>query len=249
MKKIKFLLLLLFTITISGCKEEDNVFPISKRHWTPEDYRTVVLELKYNVKPDKDLPSFSNPETRIIIEKLVDHQNYEIVLDDNELGLKHKSSVAQSFFNQWKEMNSLYRELDRKDMYVYGKEMVSIYQFGLGLQLKYFKLGNDKIIEGADDPNSKQTKNYINSNNKTIISNFLNYLDEINDENSHTSENKKLLSQGIDTYFFKLIEQYPESNYDSMKRKAELLEKKTQSTDIKNSLNKLILFIDSKNKP
>jgi len=246
MTKIKLIIFVLISIVLTNCKSEKREFPIDKRYWDLSDYDKVVLELNYGYKADEKLPAFNNPETRIIVEKLTDQQNFNVVLDDNELGLKHRNNVAEKFFSEWKDMNNIYNALDRKDQYLYDKEMLAVWHFGLGLQLKYFKLGNDQIRENADDPNSQVVKNNINSNVRTLIKNYLIYLDEINNERAFTEEGKIELAGGIDQYFSALIELYPEANYSGMKNKAELMMKKSKSEKIRSSLNKLIELIDSK---
>jgi len=246
MTKIKLIIFVLISIVLTNCKSEKREFPIDKRYWDLSDYDKVVLELNYGYKADEKLPAFNNPETRIIVEKLTDQQNFNVVLDDNELGLKHRNNVAEKFFSEWKDMNNIYNALDRKDQYLYDKEMLAVWHFGLGLQLKYFKLGNDQIRENADDPNSPVVKNNINSNVRTLIKNYLIYLDEINNERAFTEEGKIELAGGIDQYFSALIELYPEANYSGMKNKAELMMKKSKSEKIRSSLNKLIELIDSK---
>lgn len=248
MTKIRIILIALIGLIITSCNPEKHKFPLDKRYWDLNDYDDAVLELNYGYEADEKLPTFDDPETRIIVEKLTDQQNFNIVLDDNELGLKHRNEVAEKFFNEWKDMNNIYDALDRKDQYLYDKEMLAVWHFGLGLQLKYFKLGNDQIKENADDPNSSRVKNNINSNVKTLISNYLIYLDEINGEKAFTESGKDKLADGIDKYFPTLIELYPDANYSGMKNKTELLLKKSESDKIKSSLNKLIELIDSKSK-
>ena len=248
MTKIRIILIALISLIITSCNTEKHKFPLDKRYWDLNDYDDAVLELNYGYEADEKLPTFDDPETRIIVEKLTDQQNFNIVLDDNELGLKHRNEVAEKFFNEWKNMNNIYDALDRKDHYLYDKEMLAVWHFGLGLQLKYFKLGNDQIKENADDPNSSRVKNNINSNVKTLISNYLIYLDEINNEKAFTESGKDKLADGIDKYFTALIELYPDANYSGMKNKAELMLKKAESDKIKSSLNKLIELIDSKSK-
>jgi hypothetical protein len=248
MTKIRIILIALIGFTLISCNTEKHKFPLDKRYWDLNDYDNVVWELNYNYEADEQLPTFDNPETRVIVEKLTDEQNFNIVLDDKELGLKHRNEVAEKFFNEWKDMNNIYDALDRKDQYLYDKEMLAVWHFGLGLQLKYFKLGNDQIKENADDPNSSRVNNNINSNVKTLISNYLIYLDEINNEKAFTESGKDKLADGIDKYFPALIELYPEANYSGMKNKAELMLKKTESNKIKSSLNRLIELIDSKSK-
>ncbi|MBQ4821861.1 hypothetical protein [Aquimarina sp. MMG016] len=246
MTKIRLIIFVLISIALTNCKPEKREFPIDKRYWDLNDYDKVVLELNYGYKADEKLPTFDDPETRIIIEKLTDQQNFNVVLEDNELGLKHKNNVAEKFFSEWKDMNNIYDALDRKDQYLYDKEMLAVWHFGLGLQLKYFRLGNEQIKESADDPNSSVVKNNINSNVRTLIKNYLIYLDEINNEKAFTEEGKTKLAGGIDKYFSALIELYPEANYSGMKNKAELMIKKSKSDKIRSSLNNLIELIDSK---
>lgn len=246
MSNSKILVLFFFCLTLTNCNTETRKYPIDKRYWTNMDYADAITQLKYGVNPDEKLPTFDDPKTRIIVEKLTDQQNFKIVLEDNELGLKHRNKVATDFFNRWKDLNSVYRSTDRKDNYIYSKEMIEIYHFGLGLQLIYFKLGNDEIIESADDPNSSSVKSSINSNVTILIRNYLNYLDEINDEKALSDEGKELLAQGIDIYFTQLVESYPNADYSGMINKVELMEKKSKSEKVKSSLGKLKVLIESK---
>jgi hypothetical protein len=246
MKLIKYAFLAIICLTLTNCKTEEHEFPLDKRYWDTADYDKAVLELRYGYKDDEKKPTFDNPETRIIVEKLTDHQNYKIVLEDKELGIKHRNDVATAFFNEWKDMNQIYTATDRKDKYLYDKEMLAVWQFGLGLQLGYFKLGNDQILESADDPYSSRVKNQVNSNVSTLIKNYLIYLDEINNENAFTEEGENKLAEGIDKYFTELIELYPNANYSGMENKADLMFKKSQSSKIKSSLTKLIELINSK---
>lgn len=246
MTKIRIILLIVICFTLTNCTTDKHKFPIDKRYWDTRDYAEVVRELNYGYESDEKLPSFDDPQTRIIVEKLTDAQNYAIVLDDKELGLKHRNEVGEAFFLRWKDMQDIYRATDRKDKYLYDKEMLAVWQFGLGLQLKYFKLGNDNILEGADDPNSARVKNQMNSNVNTLIKNYIIYLDIINDENSLSNEGKEKLSVGIDKYFSALVELYPDANYGGLERKIELMEQKTQSDKIKASLTNLKELIESK---
>lgn len=246
MTRVRIILFAFLCVILVNCKSEKHKFPLDKRYWDINDYDEVVLELNYGYDSDEKLPTLDNPETRIIVEKLTDPQNFKIVLEDNELGLNHRNQVAEKFFREWKDMNDIYDATDRKDQYLYDVEMLAVWHFGLGLQLKYFSLGNDQIKESADDPNSARVKNNIDSNVNTLIKNYLIYLDEINNENAFTEEGKTKLAEGIDEYFSELIKLYPEANYSGMKNKAELMLKKSESSKIKSSLNKLLELIKSK---
>jgi len=231
---------------LSNCSSGNDKFPLDKRYWDPMDYANVTRELTYGYELDEKLPTFSNPETRAIVEKYTDHQNFNVVLEDDQLGLKHRNGVAQDFFARWKDMVNVYRATDRQDNYIYDEEFMKVELFGLDLQLKYFKLGNDAIIEGADDPNSTRIVNAVNSNVNTLIANYNLFLDEINDENSFSDKGKALLAEGIDVYFSKLIEANPSANYSKMERKIDLMYKKSNSEKIKNSLTKIKALIESK---
>lgn len=246
MAKIKLILIVVMSIVLSNCSTGNDKFPIDKRYWDTMDYANVTRELKYGYKPDEKLPSFNNPETRIIVEKYTDHQNFNVVLEDKELGLKHKNGVAQDFFTRWKDMVTVYRAIDRQDNYIYDQELMEVEIFGLDLQLKYFKLGNDVMLENADDPNSTRVRNAVNSNINTLISNYNLFLDEINDEDSFSEKGKELMAEGIDVYFAKLIELNPRANYSAMETKIDLMYKKSTSEKIKKALTNIKTLIESK---
>ncbi|MGV6831225.1 MAG: hypothetical protein ACWA5P_06650 [bacterium] len=246
MRKIKLFLITIICFTVTCCAEEETKFPIDKRYWDLNDYDKAVLELNYGYKSDDKLPSFDDPETSMIVKKLTDQQNFEIILSDEELGIKYRNEIAQKFFNEWKNMTNIYDAMDRRDKYLYDEEMLAVWHFGLRLQLRYFKLGNDEIKENADDPNSSGVVNSINSNIRTLVNNYMIYLDQINNEKAFTESGKNKLAEGIDKYFHELIALYPNANYKGMKNKAKLILNKTQSEKIKISLNNFIELIDSK---
>jgi len=246
MAKIKLIVLVIMSAVLSNCTSGNDKFPLDKRYWDAMDYANATRELKYGYTSDESLPTFKNPETRAIIEKYTDHQNFNVVLEDKELGLKHKNGVAQDFFARWRDMVTVYRAIDRQDNYVYDQELMEIEIFGLDLQLKYFKLGNDVILENADDPNSARIKNAINSNINTLVSNYNLFLDEINDESSFSDTGKELIAEGINVYFSKLIEMNPTANYSGMEKKIDLMYKKSNSEKIKSALTKIKTLIESK---
>lgn len=246
MERINFFLLTLVFLTVTNCKTPEHQFPLEKRYWDTNDYTEVIRELRFGYDSDEERPNLDNPETRIIVEKLTDEQNYKIVLNDEELGINHRGKVAEDFFIRWKDMTKIYQLTDRQDKYLYDKELLKVWHFGLGLQLIYFELGNEQIKRNADDPNSKFAKDRIQSNVKTVIENFIIYLDKINDEFAFTEAGKVLLAQGIDQYFTQLVNQYPSADYRSMERKIESMSKKTESEKVKSSLLKLKELINSK---
>jgi len=246
MKTINQFLLSLLALIVLSCGSDKHDFPLDKRYWDVKDYDNAARELRFGYEKDEQLPMFDNPESRIIVEKLTDHQNYKVVLDDDELGLKYRNNIAEKFFEEWKGMTKIYLARDRKDQYLYEKELLAVRHFGLGLQIKYFDLGNQQIIKNSDDPNSSETKRVVNSNIKTLVNNYLNYLDQINNEESFTASGQKILGQGIEKYFNELIDHYPDADYTGLVNKAELLLKKSKSTDIQQPLQKLITRLDAK---
>jgi hypothetical protein len=244
MKKISFIILSSLFLVVS-CSDLNNKFPTEKRYWSIEDYENVVRELKYNYKPDEPLPTFDDSETRIIIEKLTEEENFKVVLNDNELGLSHKNENAQRFFDIWRDLNEIYSPMDKKDMYVYEKEFLEIWKFGLQLQQDYFKLGNEQIIENSD--NSESVKEVLSSNTQILINNSIIYLDVIANEKKFTSNSKKIISETITTKFSNLIKDNPKADYSNLSKKIELLNKKIKDLDIKNSLEAIGVLINEVN--
>lgn len=245
MKSRRFLVFILGSFILLSCKKEGNNL-VEKKYWDANDYATVINEIKYNSNPDEKLPTFDNPETSKLLEKLTDEDNFKIVLDDSQLGVKHRSEVAQKFFDEWKKMSDIYTEIDRTDKYLYEVEFVKIWNFGLELQLRYFKLGNDAVVEKSDDPNSESVKGIKNSNINVLVNNMLIYLDEINNEKSYSEVGLKLISDGIDKSFTELVNVYPTHNYENLLKKTNLMLNKSKSENIKISLTKLKTLIESK---
>ena len=202
--------------------------------------------LNNGTKPDEKLPTFDDAETKIIVEKLTDQENFKVVLDDDELGLKHKNEIGEKFFKIWQDMTEIYSQIDRKDIYVYEKERIEVFNFGLALQIRYFKLGNDEIKQRSDDPNAINVSQTVNSNVNTLIGNYMFYLNEINNEKSYSNIGLDLIAKGIDQYFTDLVNLYPNSDYDDLKEKLFLLSNKTKSENIKSSLVNLQKLIESK---
>ena len=240
MKKISFIILSSLFLVVS-CSDINNKFPTEKRYWSIEDYENVVRELKYNYKPDEPLPSFDDSETRIIIEKLTEEENFKVVLNDNELGLSHKNENAQRFFDIWRDLNEIYSPMDKKDTYVYEKEFLEIWKFGLQLQQDYFKLGNEQIIENSD--NSESVKEVLSSNTQILINNSIIYLDVIANEKKFTPNSKKIISETITTKFSNLIKMNPKADYYNLSKKIELLSKKIKDPSILESFDQLSILI------
>lgn len=239
MNAIKICLFVLLLSTI-GCAKKSHEFPMEKQYWTPEDYENIVRELKYNYKDDEKLPTLDDPETKAFFQKFSDPANYNVVLDDTTLGLKYKSEFATAFFMRWKDMADVYTALDRLDRYLYEEEMLLVYHFGLGIQIKYFKLGNDEILENQVDVNAPEVQDVIRKNANTLIGNMTHYLDEVNNEKAFTDKGKSLLAKGINEHFTNLVDTFPDADFSPISDKAKLLVSKTNSEEIKTVLKDLL---------
>jgi len=246
MNILKFLCRPLAFIFIFSCG--DNRFPMDKRYWTPEDYGNVIFQIEYHTPEGEEFPRISNAETAAIFRKLVDAENYKVVLEDPELGLTFKTESSEKFFMQYKSMSNLYRVMDRQDKYVYPEELIEVDKFGLGVQVRYFALGNERIKKESDSPDARATKEVLNSNEQTIIKNFNVYLEHIEDE-ARFGSSASLLADGITTHFFELIDSFPDANYAAMATKAAAMKEKTQNNELKTALESLLAKIESLQKP
>jgi hypothetical protein len=239
MKIINPFVLFVSCLLVLSCEKKNDAFPLEKRYWDVEDYKSVVLELKYRNNPDEKLPNLNDPETKPIVEKLTDQENFKVILDDDKLGLKHKNEVADEFFDIWKDMLPIYNAMDREDKYIYEMEYLNTFKFGLALQLRYFKLGNENVIENADDKEDPSTKSNLDKNVAVLINNYEYYLDEVDNEKAFSQNGLKSYAEGIDTYFSELLKLHPNSDYSGMKTKVEKMIKKAKSPEIIASLTKL----------
>jgi len=239
---------MVIALELTGChsSKTDN-FPMEKPYWDAMDYDNVISEIEFRTPDGEKYPALNDPETSPIFNKLIDRNNISSVVEDNTLGIRHRSEFAANMFDEYRDLAKLYSVMDREDKYVYDQEFVAILSFGLYLQIHYFKLGNDKILQEAD--NASTVKGIISSNQQTIISNFNNYLDFVNQENSFAEESLQNYSAGIDESFSKLMETFPEANFKSMITKATDMEKKATHPSLKNSLSNLISKLKNKMEP
>lgn len=234
-------ILIIFCVFLIGCGNGiESRFPMEKRFWGPKDYNTVYREIRFHGPKGERYPELKNPETALVFKKIIDRQNFEAVLNDDELGIKHRNTLAEDFFEEYKNFATLYYSMDRQDKFVYGIELVEVSKFGLDLQLLYFKLGNDNILQDADDPNESSVRTLLSSNERTIYNNFNNYLDFVNKENAFNENELLKYCEGIDVSYPKLFETFPKGNINITKNKAELMLKKTKKDIVRNSLEGLL---------
>lgn len=242
MNSYKILIPLL--VILLGCGNNPNSrFPMEKRFWTPEDYDEVTLQIQYYTPEGERFPELKNPVTSPVFKKMIDRQNFLVVLDDEQLGVRHRNEVASEFFNEYRDLVRIYYSTDRQDKYVYGAELIEILKFGLELQIHYFKLGNEAIISEADDPNASNIRYLVSSNEDTAIKNYNSFLDLVNNESSFNETEIESFAEGIDTYFPKLFEVFPKGNLNITKKKAELMLKKAENERVRKSLDDLLSLI------
>jgi hypothetical protein len=186
----------------------------------------------------------ADPETAPIFKKLIDPKNISVVVEDDALGLRHRADFTDDMFQEYRDLANLYQVMDREDKFIYDRELVEILRFGLYLQIHYFKIGNDKILQESD--NSEQVKEVIRQNEQVIISNFNNYLDFVNHEKSFSEESLQSYAAGIDESFSKLIATFPNGNYSNMISKATDMDKKAVDPGVKKAITNLISELKTK---
>lgn len=242
-KKNLVYLLVLSLLAFGGCATKPDIgkqFRLEKKYWDVADYQNAINTIKYNTPEGEQFPTFADPAKSAVIKKMVDKENFLVVVQDNELGLSYRNDFAGDMFKQMQDMTNLYAKVDHKDKYVYPNEYAAIKKWGLELQIYYFKLGNDLILEKADNPKAGETQKVIRRNERTVVSNFNNYLDQVNNESYFTPEALESYADGFENEFYAMTATFPNANYTPMISKAELMLKKADSDEVINGLNGLI---------
>ncbi len=244
MKISKLLLLFILTTPLFNCTGRSHEFPVEKQYWDINDYNLVIRELRYGYQDSETKPTLDNLETGVVVRKLIDKQNYTVILNDSTINLRERNKFAHDFFDQWKNMTGIYNEKDANDKYVYGKELLSVWHFGLQFHMDYFTVGDNAIRTFSANANNEKVINRINYNMNELVKNFSNYMDLIRDEDAFYENEKEFFIKGIDTYFTELIMQHPEADYTRVEKKANTVLKKTKSKEIKTSLTALLESIN-----
>ena len=244
MKISKTLLLLTITTIFYNCTGNNHNFPIEKQYWDINDYDQAILDLRFGYLDNEPKPTLDNPEKRIIVEKLIDKQNYKVILDDSSINLRERNKFAHDFFDQWKDMTGIYEEKDESGKYIYGKELLAVWHFGLDFHMEYFTIGSNAIHTFSANSNEDKVVKRINKNMEELFKNFSRYMDLIKDEDAFYENEKEFFIQGIDTYFTKLIMQHPEADYKRIEKKANAVLKKVKSKEIRASLESLVESIN-----
>lgn len=244
---MKFLKLLPIAViacfTISCGSKLPDSYNMEKRYWDVDDYKKAIRYMKYSLNKEEGYPRLSDPVTAPVFEKLVDKQNVSVVLEDEQLGWTHRNNVAEDFFSITKDLKRIYRAIDIQDDYLYGEELVHVTDFTLHTQLLYFKIGEDKILAEALDPNDRSIKSIIRINTQTLISNFVIDLELLAEEEAFDPDTFQDLAQVIKSNFELLIESYPTADYQPIIKTAKLVIAKTKSPNLHKSLNEMIEMV------
>lgn len=243
--KIIGLIAVMGLIVSCGSKLPDD-YHIEKKYWDTSDYDAAIRYLKYSLKEEEGYPRLSDPLTSPVFNKLVDKQNVSVVLEDEQLGLKHRNDVAQGFFDAAGDLFKIYQVIDIRDKFVYPLELVRVIDFYLYTQILYFRVGNDKIIKDNVDPDDPDTKRVLKRNEQAIADNFNNYLEFLAKEDAFNDAALLEYANVINVHFHKLIDEFPMANYSTIKNSANLLIKKVKSSDLKKALEGLVKKIDER---
>jgi hypothetical protein len=236
MSKAKSLLMVVAFASLLGCESR---YPMEKRFWTPEDYKKVWYEIKFETAKGEEYPRLASAETADVFRKIIDKQNYLSLLEDAELGLRYRNEVSQGYFEYIIDIIKLYSGMDVQDKFIYAQELIELRKFFLDFQIVYFRVGNENIADKSDD------RNTIRKNEQTIIGNFENYLENLREEKAYGSYAPDL-ADGITIQFAKLIETFPNANYSGMLATAKTMQQKVVTPEIKAVLSQLIIKLELK---
>lgn len=240
MKKLYTMLTIASLFLLCSCGGNTSKFPMEKKYWGPKEYEQVISDIRFLTPEDEKYPTLDDPETAAVFKKLIDRENINVVADDASLGVRFKAQFMSDLFDQYRALVDTYKaKMDQEDKFVYDVELAEILNFGLYLQVYYFKLGNDQVVAEADTPASAQST--VDRNEQIIVGNFNNYLDFVNYERSFSARALDIYILGLDDGFSFLIATFPNAPYQTNISKAEAMEKKAAETSLKEALNRLVV--------
>jgi hypothetical protein len=246
MRTYKTILFLLGAAMLFGCGSKlPESYHMDKKYWDAKDYDEAVKYIKYTLPKEEGYPRLSDPKTAQVFMKLTDKENVSIVLEDKQLGLKHKSDVASEFFNIAKDILDIYKETDKQDKFIYPLELVKSIEFFLHTQLLYFKVGNEAIIKDAVDPNDADVQQVIKRNEQTVVDNFNVHIEFLTNEDAFNAAATDEYASVIDVYYDKLLKEFPNADYTLIKNTATAMDAKVKSAKLKKSLENLIEKINT----
>jgi|SRR5690606_4067370 len=238
----KFLLIVLI-ISFTSCKDNSSNYPMEKPVWDLEDYKNVSGEILYNTPDDEKLPGYSNNQDVFL--RLTDKNNISAILDDENLGLEYRKNYSDELFSIWRSLVDGYSLKDKQDNFVYPQELVKIRDWGYFVQIKYFNLGNNAILQDAVNPD--QVKDVITDNEQIIVDNFIYGISFLTDEHALDEAAISAYSNVLMENYELLIKTFPNANYSSMLRTIEDMNKKLKSEKLKSALNHISELIKSSN--
>lgn len=234
---------LLFASCESG-PDTNALYRMEKQYWDADDYNNAIYRIN-STQAGQKKPCYAVPETAPIFAKLANKENVAVIVGDEALGVKHRADFAEAMFNHSRNMIEEYNVLDREDKFEYPQEMVDMLTFHLYVQPFYFELGNEHIRQEADNPEDPDVKRVISSNEQTLVSNYIYYLDFAEQDKAFTPDALSSYIDGMNEYFPALITKYPNANYSAMKEKANAMLAKTGSPEVKTALTNLVAKIDA----
>lgn len=218
-------------------------YHMEKKYWEVSDYDEAIRYIKFNLSKDEGYPRLDDPFTAPVFNKLVDKQNVSVVLEDNALGLKHRSETGEEFFRIAGELLDLYRALDKQDKFTYPLELSKIFGFAANAQLLYFKTGNEAMVKDAVNTNDEELQRVLQSNEQRIVDNFNIYLELIAKEDAFTESAIKSNAEVINYYYPRLVTDFPNANYSTIKNNATALSDKVKSPELKKVLTNFTSLI------
>lgn len=242
MRKASLLLFMAAIVALISCNNSKETsiseqYHLDKKLWDQHDYSNAVNKIKYGGEANK--PAFDN-ELAPVLNKMLDMNNISVVMEDESLGIEHRSDFGNAIFEEWRHLREAYHGKDEQDMFKHPMELVEILKFGLGFQQYYFQMANDKVRIDEDDVDKQEVKRVVRHNLGAMVSNYNLYLDYMDYEQSFTDPALKAFAEGIDRYFPQLLKIFPNANYYKMQKKATAMLKKTEHADVKHSLEILI---------
>jgi hypothetical protein len=243
----RLFLALVLGILMASCESSPDytaLYRMEKPYWDADDYSNAIYKINATADGSKK-PCYSDPATAPVFMRLANIENVSVIVEDEALGIKHRSEFAEAMFHHGGDMVDEYSTMNREDKFEYPMELVEVMKFHLYTQMHYFDLGNKNILQEADDPNEARVKNMIAGNEQTLVNNFVLYLDFVNDEKAFTPDALQGYIGVINEYFPPLIAKYPNASYAVMREKATDMQNKAQSPDLKKALGDLIGKIDA----
>lgn len=235
-------LLGIFAASCESGPDYNELYRMEKQYWEPDDYLNAIYKISATA-PGSKKPCYSVPETAPVFAKLVNIQNVAVIVEDEALGVAHRSAFAEKMFDHSRDMVQEYSVMNREDKYEYPQEFIDVLRFHFYTQMHYFDLGNQNILKQADDP--KDAEGTIKNNEQILVNNFAMYLDFAGNEDAFTPDALQSYIDLLNEYFPPVIAKYPNANYGGMKEKATNMLNKTKSDSMKAALTDLIAKIDA----